>query len=52
MILIETAKMPGLDSQAHLVDLLERIHDPKANRIDELLPWNWTSNHVEDQAAA
>ena len=51
MTLIETAKMSGLDPQAYLADLLDRIHDHKANRIDQLLPWNWTPNHIEDQAA-
>lgn len=41
MTLIETAKMNGLDPQACLADLLDRIHDHKINRINELLPWNW-----------
>ena len=41
MTLIETAKMNGLDPQAYLTDLLDRIHDHKINRINELLPWNW-----------
>lgn len=42
MTLIETAKMNGLDPQAWLADVLARIHDHKINRLDELLPWNWT----------
>ena len=41
MTLIETAKINGLDPQAYLADLLDRIHDHKINRLDELLPWNW-----------
>lgn len=41
MTLIESAKMNGLDPQAYITDLLNRIHDHKINRIDELLPWNW-----------
>jgi len=41
MTLIESAKMNGLDPQAYIADLLNRIHDHKINRIDELLPWNW-----------
>lgn len=41
MTLIETAKMNGLDPQAWLVDVLDRIHDHKINRLHELLPWNW-----------
>jgi transposase len=42
MTLIETAKLNGLDPQAYLADVLDRIHDHKINRLDELLPWDWT----------
>ncbi|QEW18975.1 Transposase [Marinibacterium anthonyi] len=45
MTLIETAKMNGLDPQAYLADVLDRIHDHKINRLDELLPWNWSTEH-------
>ena len=41
MTLIETAKMSGLDPQAWLADVLDRIHDHKINQLDELLPWQW-----------
>jgi hypothetical protein len=41
--LIETAKLNGVDPRAWLTDVLHRIADHKINRIDELLPWNWTS---------
>ncbi len=41
MTLIETSKMNGIDPQAWLTDVLNRIHDHKNNRLDELLPWNW-----------
>jgi transposase len=51
MTLIETAKMNGLDPQAYLADLLDRIHDHKANRLDELLPWNWTPQAQQQKAA-
>ena len=43
MTLIETAKMNGLDPQAWLADILDRIHDHKINRLDELLPWQWSA---------
>ncbi len=43
MTIIETAKMNGLDPQAYLADVLDRIHDHKIKRLDELLPWNWES---------
>ncbi len=41
MIIIETAKLNGIDSQAYLADVLDRIQDHKINKLDELLPWNW-----------
>ena len=41
MTLIETAKMNGLNPEAWLADVLDRIQDHKINRIDELLPWKW-----------
>ena len=42
MTIIETAKLDGLDPQAYLADILARIHDHKINRINDLLPWNWS----------
>ena len=42
MPIIETAKLNGLDPQAYLADVLDRIHDHKINPLDALLPWNWT----------
>lgn len=42
MTIIETAKMNGLNPQAYLAEILTRINDHKINRLDELLPWNWS----------
>ncbi|WP_322887509.1 IS66 family transposase (plasmid) [Sinorhizobium medicae] len=42
MTIIETAKMNGIDPQAYLADVLDRIQDHKINRLDELLPWHWS----------
>ena len=39
--LIVTAKMNDVDPQAWLADVLARIAEHPAQRIDELLPWNW-----------
>ena len=39
--LIETAKLNGVDPQAWLTDVLDRIADHKITRIDELLPWHY-----------
>ncbi|BAQ67586.1 transposase [Rhodovulum sulfidophilum] len=54
MTLIETAKMNGIDPQAYLADVLDRIHDHKINRLDELLHWNWQAQRpsVPENAAA
>ena len=39
--LIVTAKMNDIDPQAWLADVLARIAEHPAPRLDELLPWNW-----------
>lgn len=41
--LIGTAKLNNVDPQAWLTDVLHRIAEHPANRLDELLPWNWRS---------
>jgi len=33
--------MNGIDPQAWLADILARIADHPAHRLDELMPWNW-----------
>jgi len=51
--LIVTARMNDIDPQAWLADVLARIADHPAQRLDDLLPWNWaklTATPV-DQAA-
>ncbi len=39
--LIVTAKLNDVDPQAWLADVLGRIASHPAQRLDELLPWNW-----------
>jgi transposase len=39
--LIETCKLNGVDPQAWLADVLARLPDHPAKRIDDLLPWDW-----------
>jgi transposase len=38
--LIGSARMNGVDPEAYLHYVIERIADHPVNRIDELLPWN------------
>jgi transposase len=39
--LIATAKLNDINPEAWLADVLRRINDHPAARLDELLPWNW-----------
>ena len=50
--LIVTAKMNKVDPQAWLADVLTRIATHPAHRLDELLPWNWTSPNLAISAQA
>ena len=49
--LIVTAKLNDIDPQAWLADVLARIAEHPAHRIDELLPWSWRSLSPTSQAA-
>jgi transposase len=50
--LITTAKMNDVDPQAWLSDVLSRIAEHPAQRIDELLPWNWQPPAAAHRQAA
>jgi hypothetical protein len=39
--LIMTARLNDIDPQAWLADVLARIAEHPANRLHELLPWEW-----------
>ena len=39
--LIGTAKLNGVDPQAWLADVLDRIAEMPQTRLPELLPWHW-----------
>ncbi len=40
--IIETCKLCGIDAEAYMADVTERIqNDWPASRWDELMPWSW-----------
>ena len=45
--LIATAKLNNIDPEAWLADVLRRINDHPASKLDELLPWNWRARGGE-----
>src|SRR5579871_4305163 len=45
--LVETCKMNDVDPQAWLADVLARLPDHPANKVADLLPWNWKANHLD-----
>jgi transposase len=49
--LIETAKLNDVDPLAWLADVLARLQDHPASRINELLPWNWRERNLLKAAA-
>jgi hypothetical protein len=49
--LIVTAKLNGIDPQVWLADVLARIAGLPHKRLDDLLPWNWSSPAEHGQAA-
>jgi hypothetical protein len=51
--LIETAKLNGINPQAWLADVLDRIgRGHPINRMDELLPWNWVGLDASSSESA
>jgi len=41
---IETCKLNGIEPQAYIADVIEKIANGwPASRWDDLMPWNWTA---------
>ena len=49
--LIHSAKINDIDPHAWPADVLARLQDHPAKRIDELLPWNWKRERLQKAAA-
>ena len=49
---IITCKLNDVDPQAWLADVLARIADHPAHRLDELLPWHWRPLQARAEQAA
>lgn len=50
---IETAKLNGIEPQAYIADVIEKIAGGwPASRWDELMPWNWTADVAPVSMAA
>ena len=49
--LIMTAKLNDIDPQAWLANVLAKIADTPISRLEQLLPWNWTSTQTAAVAA-
>jgi hypothetical protein len=45
--LIQTARLNDVDPQAWLADVLNHISDHNIRGLDQLLPWNWKTDHAE-----
>ena len=45
------ARLNDIDPQAWLADVLGRIAETPASRLDELLPWHWTQTTATPKAA-
>jgi hypothetical protein len=50
--LVETAKLNGLDPEAYLREVFDRIADHPVNRIEQLLPWDIGATPEKHKLAA
>ena len=50
LTLIGTAKLNDIDPQAWLADVLKRIAEHPAKKLDQLLPWQWKPEKLKKAA--
>jgi transposase len=51
LTIIETVKLHGHNPEVYLTDVLIRIQDHPKDRLEDLLPWNWTPAKARCEAA-
>lgn len=51
LTIIETAKLHGHNPETYLTDVLTRIQSHPKDRLEELLPWQWTPAKDRYEAA-
>ena len=51
LTIIETVKLQGHNPEVYLTDVLTRIQDHPKDRLEDLLPWNWTPAKARHEAA-
>ncbi|WP_416799359.1 IS66 family transposase [Ciceribacter azotifigens] len=51
LTIIETVKLHGHNPEVYLTDVLTRIQDHPKDRLEDLLPWNWTPANARCEAA-
>ena len=51
LTIIETVKLHGHNPEVYLTDDLTRIQDHPKDRLEDLLPWNWTAENARCEAA-
>ena len=51
LTIIETAKLHGHNPETYLTDVLTRIQSHPQDRLEELLPWQWTPAKDRYEAA-
>jgi transposase len=50
--LVETCKLHGVDPQTYFTDVLTKLVNLwPTSRIDDLMPWNWATEHAVQRAA-
>ena len=50
--LVENCRRHGVDAEAYLIDLLQRLEDHPARNVADLLPHLWAKTRAQERATA